>query len=144
MADTRAASLTPWCDLPPEYTTDKIPPGWYVRWSMSLEMYTDALDDWNIMASYETSKSMTSAMRLRLKGTVKEFIDANKVASDDRSTDHFDRFIKTIKANFVKTVQGNIEFHCIEFSKYQRKRDETVQVYTATQDRLFTKAKEGR
>ena len=70
-----SAHTTPWSDLPVEYVTDKIPPGWHVGCNVTLEKYLEALEDWCTMTSYETNKSRVGAMRLRLKGTVKEFMD---------------------------------------------------------------------
>ena len=138
-----SAHTTPWSDLPVEYVTDKIPPGWHVGCNVTLEKYLEALDDWCTMTSYETNKSRVGAMRLRLKGTVKEFMDSNRLSADSR-VDPYDDFITKIKGAFGKTTQNIHEQHFIAFFKYQRKRDESPQVYTANHDRLYARAVEGK
>ena len=39
------ASMTAWHDLPLDYVTDKIPPGWYVGCNVPLDKYLEAIDD---------------------------------------------------------------------------------------------------
>ena len=69
---------TPWCDLPPKYCTDKIPPGWFVGCGWRLEQWIEACEEWKKLNGYENDEARVAALRFRLKGTVRDTSDAHK------------------------------------------------------------------
>ena len=76
--------IVPLHDLPIDYVTDKIAPGWYVGCGKTLDKYQEACEDWKEMCSLtadtpaDLDKKIVTNMRMRLKGPVRECMDANK------------------------------------------------------------------
>ena len=67
-----------WSDLAVDVVTDKIPPGWYLGCGWPMEKYKDACEDWKILTSLDDDKKRCAALRFRLKGPVKDFMDLHR------------------------------------------------------------------
>ena len=58
-----------WNELPPKYSTDKIPPRWYVGCGWEYRKYRDMCNEWRTLAAVMKDKQKIVAIRFRLKGT---------------------------------------------------------------------------
>ena len=66
MADSK--HNVPLHDLPVDYITDKIPPGWYVGCKLSLKKYMELCEDWKLMKGLNDDlKAQVASCRFRLK-----------------------------------------------------------------------------
>ncbi len=66
-------------ELPVDYVTDKIPPGWFVGCKLSLKKYMELAEDWKKMKGLNDDlAAQVAACRFRLKGTARELVDANR------------------------------------------------------------------
>ena len=154
MADSK--HNVPLHDLPVDYITDKIPPGWYVGCKLSLKKYMELCEDWKQMKGLnDDMKAQVAACRFRLKGPARELVDANRALKRGPPTaenaqgevleaynNEWKNFFQTLKDNYGERDQKLSEERYEEFFTYYRKRSETVQEYTSEFNRRYTRAHE--
>lgn len=66
-------SMTAWADLPPQFVSDKVPPGWFAGCTThNYKRWKELCHDWQQLTSYDTKKQMVMALRFRIKGIAYE------------------------------------------------------------------------
>ena len=153
-----------WSDLAVDVVTDKIPPGWYLGCGWPMEKYKDACEDWKILTSLDDDKKRCAALRFRLKGPVKEFMDLHREIlmeeydstegeGDGRRTvrrrrpipgheTEWSNFFEIMRKNFGDHQQKQNKKHFEAFLCYRRRRNQNLQEYVAEHNRLYDKAAE--
>ena len=127
-----------------------------------MEKYREACEDWKILTSLDDEKKMCAALRFRLKGPVKDFMDLHReiLTEEFEETEtegtganatvrtvrrrrpvaghetEWKNFFSYLRKNFGDHQQKQNKKHFEAFLCYRRRRNQSIQKYVAEHNRL--------